>query len=86
MSAISKCRIEWANDLSEKRSPCSKIRSYEEEVEVQLRRRRYRELKVTVGECETVKIPTRRRSEEELAKQRMIKEDERRIREEKESF
>ena len=76
---------EWANDWCEKRVP-SKIRSYEEEVEVQLRRRRFRELEVAVGGCETVKIPTRRRSEEELAKQRLTKEEERRIREEKEAF
>ena len=81
----SEMSYEWANDWCEKRAP-TKIRSYEEEMEVQAKRRRYRESGVAIDAGAGIRLPARRRSTEELAKLAIDDQEERRIQEERAAF
>ena len=76
---------EWCNDWCEQRAP-TRIRAYDAEVQVQARRRKYREATVVVDKSVGARIPTRRKSAEEVAKLALSEEEERLIREERDAF
>ena len=76
---------EWCNDWCEKRTP-TKIRTYDAELQVQARRRKYREATVNVGESQGARIPTRRKNAEDMAKLALSQEEERLIRQERDAF
>ena len=76
---------EWCNDWCEKRAP-TRIRTYDAELRVQARRRKYREISVNVGKSPGARIPPRRKSAEDMAKLALSAEEERLIRHERDMF